>query len=651
MSKNLLQFLFTPALVCAMLIPQKINAQCTPPSVLSRTDTNRCGPGTMVLLATPSAGTINWYASSTGGALLGSGNSFTTPSITNTTTYYAAAASGSGGVVNGNIVTISSAGNGCGGGVMFNITPTVNITVDSFLSLAGSSGSVTVTVYTKTGTFAGFETTSTAWSTVGSTTITTTSGTMAPINPGAGIPMTAGTTYAVYIGNLYSSYTDGTGSNQTYTNTDLTLFAGSGMCGVFTGLNNPRVFNGTVYYHKGSACESARLPVVATVKTNPSVNLGNDTTICPGISYTFDAGNAGSSYLWSNNATTQSITTNAAGTFNVKVTAPNNCKAYDTILITPGVAPLNVLLASTNLCAGDTATLNAGNNGSSFLWTQTGATTQSISTNTPGTYTVNIKTVDGCKLTATTNLVARPLPVANLGNDTSICDGATITLDAGNTGYTYHWNTGATSQTIAAADSGTYTVTTTTPYSCHITEAEHIAYLPSPRVEGFSFIPLFYEDLGKVLFSPLNPLNVNSIEWDFGDNSPVSNQMNPEHVYTATGYYNVTVKVFNGCGQFQLSQTINVDLPTGIVTLKPEDADVSIYPNPANGYLNIDNNTLDIRMQEVSIFNAVGALVYRQNADNARKHKLRVGSFANGVYSIRILTDKGFVVRKFEVVK
>ena len=49
---------------------------------------SRCGTGTVTLSATACAGIYNWYATSTGGSSLGTGSSFTTPSISNTTTYY-----------------------------------------------------------------------------------------------------------------------------------------------------------------------------------------------------------------------------------------------------------------------------------------------------------------------------------------------------------------------------------------------------------------------------------------------------------------------------------------------------------------------------------------------------------------------------------
>lgn len=52
------------------------------------TPTPVCGSGASTLQATSTTGTINWYDASSGGTLLGSGNSYTTPSINTTTTYY-----------------------------------------------------------------------------------------------------------------------------------------------------------------------------------------------------------------------------------------------------------------------------------------------------------------------------------------------------------------------------------------------------------------------------------------------------------------------------------------------------------------------------------------------------------------------------------
>jgi RHS repeat-associated protein len=61
------------------------------PSVATGSDVTRCGSGTVILTATPgtNGNTIRWYSNSSGGTLLYTGTSYTTPSLSSTATYYA----------------------------------------------------------------------------------------------------------------------------------------------------------------------------------------------------------------------------------------------------------------------------------------------------------------------------------------------------------------------------------------------------------------------------------------------------------------------------------------------------------------------------------------------------------------------------------
>ncbi len=60
----------------------------TIPQITTTTNGERCGSGSVILLATASSGTVNWYTTPTGGTPIFSGNSFTTPVLTTTTNYY-----------------------------------------------------------------------------------------------------------------------------------------------------------------------------------------------------------------------------------------------------------------------------------------------------------------------------------------------------------------------------------------------------------------------------------------------------------------------------------------------------------------------------------------------------------------------------------
>ncbi len=58
------------------------------PRIITTTAASRCGNGSLTIGATATSGTLNWYSSPVGGASLGTGTSFTTPSLSSSTTYY-----------------------------------------------------------------------------------------------------------------------------------------------------------------------------------------------------------------------------------------------------------------------------------------------------------------------------------------------------------------------------------------------------------------------------------------------------------------------------------------------------------------------------------------------------------------------------------
>jgi hypothetical protein len=85
-----------------------------------------------------------------------------------------------------------------------------------------------------------------------------------------------------------------------------------------------------------TACSNSDSSAIL-VKPLPLVNLGNDTTICKTHILVLNAGAGQQAYLWSNAATTQTITLTGSVlgpgtyTYNVLVTGQNSCKNSDTI--------------------------------------------------------------------------------------------------------------------------------------------------------------------------------------------------------------------------------------------------------------------------------------------------------------------------------
>ena len=134
----------------------------------------------------------------------------------------------------------------------------------------------------------------------------------------------------------------------------------------------------------------------------------------------------------------------------LKVTVGGEVKTYEEDIIVSGTGiPVN-LGNDTTICAGSSITLDAGDHpGATYEWAPGGETTRSITVNTSDTYIVTL-TKDGCKAIDAINVTVAPALIVNLGNDTTICAGNSVVLDAGNPGATYMWSTGETTRTIVA---------------------------------------------------------------------------------------------------------------------------------------------------------------------------------------------------------
>ena len=195
----------------------------------------------------------------------------------------------------------------------------------------------------------------------------------------------------------------------------------------------------------------------------PKVTLGNDTSLCNGAPIILDAGNIGSTYLWSpGGQTTQTITVSSTGSYSVVVT--NSCgTGSDQINVTLVATPPNVNLgADLLLCSPGSLphTLDAGNPGSNYYWS-TGSHNETISVSTGGHYFVTV--TNGCGIDLDTITIATaPALGLNLGPDTVLCGPASLLLNARNTGSTFLWSPGGqTTQTKTVTTSGNYSVTVT----------------------------------------------------------------------------------------------------------------------------------------------------------------------------------------------
>ena len=300
-----------------------------------------------------------------------------------------------------------------------------------------------------------------------------------------------------------------------------------------------------------NGCTEVSAPISTTVSVPQAIiTAAGPTTICPGDSVTLTA-NTGSSYLWSTGDITQSIQASQAGNYTVTVTNMDGCDTISTPVQVTIDVPVAIATAQgpTNFCEGDNVTISA-NNGSAYLWS-TGETTQAITAGVAGIYSVTVTNATGCTEVSNNIVVTTMSAVASITalGPTIFCPGGDVTLEA-NSGLSYTWSNGATTQSITVSDEGNYTVNVVNNNGCDATSAPvQVTVSPLPQI---SFTA---DRLGGC--DPFTPQFINNTItdpnatyfWDFGD-STTSTLANPSHQYSGVGQYTVTLQVTSSFGCF-----------------------------------------------------------------------------------------------------
>ena len=350
-----------------------------------------------------------------------------------------------------------------------------------------------------------------------------------------------------------------------------------------------------------NGCDSV-LTLTLTVKSLPTPSISGNTTLCDGENTSLTA-NGGATYLWSNGSTSNSINVSQSGVYTVTATNVEGCSASANITVTVNSLPNIIINGNTTICEGSNATLTASG-ADSYSWS-TGDNTASANISAFGIYTVTGTSIAGCSNTANVTVLVSQLPVITITGETDICAGESTTLTA-NGGATYLWSNGTTEPTLTTSTAGTYQVIGYNEDGCNTTASVSVNVW-QPATSEFSI------------------------------ECPDSCYTWNGQAYCASGDYTQNLQTVHGCDSvvtLHLTITVGIDDYDFI-------GDIVLYPNPANQYVDVRADG-DMVVKGIEVYDMYGKLVRVSETTH-----IIVSDFADGIYLVRVTTDKGMVTKRF----
>jgi hypothetical protein len=248
-------------------------------------------------------------------------------------------------------------------------------------------------------------------------------------------------------------------------------FSGVGISGNTFSPINAGVGTHTIDYSYTDAngcTNSVSQDVVVNELPQPVITPAGPIALCEGSSITLDAGAGYALYEWNTGQNGQSLFVDQAGSYRVSVTSADGCQAISqTVVVSVSPLPVVDLGQDQTICTGSFLTLDAGNAGADFVWSNL-EVTQQIIVGAAGSYEVTVTDANGCSSSDVVSVSVSSLlnPVITANGPTTFCQGETLTLNGG-TGYsTYLWSNGQQSQLINVTTGGTFDLTVTDAFGC-----------------------------------------------------------------------------------------------------------------------------------------------------------------------------------------
>ena len=212
----------------------------------------------------------------------------------------------------------------------------------------------------------------------------------------------------------------------------------------------------TVHVAVSNSCGAAYDTLVTNLlAATPPLDLGADTSLCPGESFTLTISEPGVNILWSDGSSNPGLTVNGSGLITAIIS--NSCgQSFDTLIAyaLPAIPNLN-LGTDQSLCPGEVITINPGIPNVTYLW-QDGSTLDTFQTTQQETIILTISNSCGTATDTLEVFESTQGPQVDLGQDIQACEGDAVLIPSGISGVTYLWQDGSTDPDFTTTFSGQF---------------------------------------------------------------------------------------------------------------------------------------------------------------------------------------------------
>lgn len=293
------------------------------------------------------------------------------------------------------------------------------------------------------------------------------------------------------------------------------------------------------------------------VNDMPTVSIIGQDYFCEGGNTVLNATGIGAvSYIWNNSSIGQTYTVSMPGIYTVSATSSANCTATASVTVTQQNSPEISITGALAFCDGESTQLTA-RGAQQYAWRNSYgaliANTSTLNVSDGGVYSVTVTDSYGCSASQQVSVEKKNLPNATIiASNNEVCEGTPVSLRAGVSGYSYSWNTGATSQQIEVTTSGIY-VLEVTANGCTASESVEIIVHPLPDIV-FSGDTIITEGESATIYA--SAPQAASYHWSTGGNSN-SILVTP----AATTDYSVEVTSIYNCSNQKTVRVVVVSTP------------------------------------------------------------------------------------------